>query len=243
MRVFDSNWMQIADYLERDDRDRASDRLDGAARVPLAGNGRAAGRAGVGGGGGAARRAGAAGPAVRHGAVLHRVPGQHEPADRHLRSARCATCSTASPARVSGASWWSTATAATRRSPAHPRVGLPSRARSPGAGAVPQLVTTRRRRAEAALPVRRRPVPRLLAGELPLDQGRRSRDPQWQRRRSWPAVDGERRDRARQMTGAAPRRQAWAGLYQRSDEDMQIVWRRRQCAEVRELLEKGWLDQ
>jgi creatinine amidohydrolase len=32
------------------------------------------------------------------------------------------------------------------------------------------------------------------------------------------------------------------GAYQRSDEDMQIVWDAG-VAEVRELLEKGWLDQ
>ena len=82
------------------------------------------------------------------------------------------------------------------------------RPRSTGCRSCSTAGTTRRRRRWPP-PVRRGPVPRLLAGELRLDQGRRSRDPQWQRA-GHPAVDGERRDRAGDE-GALSRREAWAG--------------------------------
>ena len=90
--------MQVEQYLERDDRVVAADRLDRAARLPLAGDRCDPGRAGRGRGGRAARRPGAARSLpVRAGAVLRRVSRQHDPARSDLLGGAARPARLASP--------------------------------------------------------------------------------------------------------------------------------------------------
>ncbi|MFC7643293.1 creatininase family protein [Streptosporangium lutulentum] len=207
MRVFDSNWMQIADYLQRDDRIVLPiGSTEQHAYLSLGTDALLAERVSV----EAAEPLGVPVlPVLPFGMAPYftEYPGSMSlRISTYIEVMRDLLDGLASQgfrriAVVNGHG-------GTHPSPPHPRMGLLA-AGAPGAGPVPQLV----QRAEdggGRLPLRRRPVSRLLAGELRLDQGRRSRDPRWQRA-GHPTVDGERRDRAGDE-GALSRRESGRGL-------------------------------
>ena len=210
--------------------DRPADRLDRAARVPVARHGQHPRRAGRGRSRRAARRAGATRPAVRDHAALCRLPGQPDTSGRDVPGGRHR------PARLAG------------------RAGLPAdpdrqRPRREHAGARRQPCSGARRtpargcatttggtaRACRTSCARSTPKARMRRGwrtsrgpGCPASSSRASRS--LPRR---PTVNDPAE--FRRLVGDG----SFGGAYQHSDEDMLRVWQAG-VEEVRDLLESGW---